>query len=107
MDINTPLPLSGALRLSGHDRHDFDLQHELGPRQLNDLHKRARRRRDPMAEIREMQENFYRAFYNAGETTRLRLNTLEDAVFGIRDRLATFEKRLFELEKKVNFPNAS
>ncbi len=60
--------------------------------------------RDELTEvIRDTETKLLKAFYGFAESTQQRL-TQHD---GYNERLATLERRLTDLEKRVNFPHAS
>jgi hypothetical protein len=49
--------------------------------------------------------NLLQAFYAFAKSNQERLTQTERDATAIKDRLATIEERLMDLERKVNFPN--
>ena len=56
--------------------------------------------------IRDTETKLLKAFYGFAESTQKRLSEGERTTSGVTDRLATLERRLTDLEKRVNFPDA-
>lgn len=68
---------------------------------LNDL-------RDELIEVmRDTETKLLRAFYNFAESNQKRLSEVERTDLGILDRLATIERRVTEVEKRLNTPPTS
>lgn len=57
--------------------------------------------------IRDMEANLLRAFYGYAETTQKHLTDLDRSDSGLRERLATVENRLLEVEKRLKMPPAA
>jgi chromosome segregation ATPase len=63
--------------------------------------------RDELIEaIHDAETKLLKAFYAFAETNQQRHTNLERSTNGLAERLATLERRVMDLEKKVNFPNA-
>lgn len=68
---------------------------------LNDL-------RDELIEvIRDTETKLLRAFYNFAESNQKRLSEVERTDLGILERLGTIERRVTEVEKRLNTPPTS
>ena len=68
---------------------------------LNDL-------RDELIEvIRDTETKLLRAFYNFAESNQKRLSEVERTDLGILERLGTIERRVTEVEKRLNMPPTS
>ena len=64
--------------------------------------------RDELIEaIRDVETKLLKAFYGFAESTQERISNNEGATDGLKNRLATLERRITDLEKRVNFPHAS
>ena len=64
--------------------------------------------RDELIEvIRDTETKLLKAFYGFAESTQQRLSEGERATSGLNERLATLDRRVTDLEKRVNFPHAS
>ncbi|MSO19723.1 MAG: hypothetical protein EXQ56_04555 [Acidobacteria bacterium] len=57
--------------------------------------------------IHDTETRLLTAFYGFGESIQKRTVIVENAQGGLTGLLATLDRRVTELEKKVNFPNAS
>ena len=63
--------------------------------------------KDELAEmIRDVETKLLKAFYGFAETTQKRLTENERATSGVADRIEIIERRVTDLEKRVNFPHA-
>lgn len=63
--------------------------------------------RDELVEmIHDTETKLLRAFYGFAETTQQRLTEGQQATSSLANRLAILERRMTDLEKQVNFPNA-
>jgi hypothetical protein len=56
---------------------------------------------------RDMQTELLKAFYSFAESNQKRLTEMEREGAGIKDRLATLESRLTEVERRLNMPPAA
>jgi chromosome segregation ATPase len=64
--------------------------------------------RDELSEaIHDTETKLLKAFYGFAESNEKRHVESERATNGLRERLATIEHRLTEVEKRLNFPQAS
>ncbi|MBI3896025.1 MAG: hypothetical protein HY313_08845 [Acidobacteria bacterium] len=64
--------------------------------------------RDELIEaIRDVETKLLKAFYGFAESTQERISNNEGATDGLKKRLATLERRITDLEKRINFPHAS
>jgi hypothetical protein len=57
--------------------------------------------------IHDSETRMLKAFYGFAEAIQKRTVNLENGIGGVTGLLATMDRRITELEKKVNFPNAS
>ena len=57
--------------------------------------------------IHDMETKLLTAFYGFAEATQKRMTNLEKSTGGLTDLLATLDRRVTDLEKRFNFPNAS
>lgn len=57
--------------------------------------------------IRATETNLLRAFFGYAETTQKHLTDLDRSDSGLRERLATVEDRLLEVEKRLKMPPAA
>ena len=57
--------------------------------------------------IHDTETRLLRAFYDFAETNQKRLGEVERTGLVIFDRLATMERRITEVEKRLNMPPAS
>jgi hypothetical protein len=57
--------------------------------------------------IHDSETRLLKAFYGFAEATQKRMDNTENAQGGLTGLIATLDRRVTELEKKVNFPNAS
>lgn len=57
--------------------------------------------------IRETETNLLRAFFGYAEATQKHLTDLDRSDSGLRERLATVEDRLLEVEKRLKMPPAA
>jgi hypothetical protein len=57
--------------------------------------------------IRDTETNLLRAFFGYAETTQKHLTDLDRSDSGLRERLATVEDRLLEVEKRLKMPPAA
>ena len=64
--------------------------------------------RDELVEaLHDTETKLLKAFYGFAEAAQKRMDNVENAQSGITGLIATLDRRVTELEKKVNFPNAS
>lgn len=64
--------------------------------------------RDELVElIHDTETKLLKAFYGFAESTQQRLSEGERATGSLNERLATLDRRITDLEKRVNFPHAS
>ena len=64
--------------------------------------------RDELIEvISDTETKLLRAFYNFAESNQKRLSEVERTDLGILERLATIERRVTEVEKRLNTPPTS
>ena len=64
--------------------------------------------RDELIEgMRDIETKLLKAFYGFAESTQKRVSEGERTSSGLTERLGTLERRITDLEKKVNFPHAS
>lgn len=54
--------------------------------------------------LRDSETKLLQAFYTFAESNQKRLSEVERENAGLKDRLATFESRLTEVEKRLNMP---
>ena|SRR5689334_12510068 len=60
---------------------------------------------DELMELfRDSQTELLKAFYGYTESTNLRLKGVDSSAVELKERLSVVERRLTELERKVNFP---
>ncbi len=64
-------------------------------------------REELLEAIHDTETRLLRAFYNFAETNQKRLAEVERTELVIVDRLATMERRLTEVEKRLNLPPIS
>jgi division protein CdvB (Snf7/Vps24/ESCRT-III family) len=57
--------------------------------------------------MRDIQTEMLKAFYSFAETNQKRLTEAEREAAALKDRLATVESRLMEVEKRLNMPPAA
>jgi tRNA A37 N6-isopentenylltransferase MiaA len=57
--------------------------------------------------VRDTETNLLRAFFGYAETTQKHLTDLDRSDSGLRERLATVEDRLLEVEKRLKMPPAA
>ena len=64
--------------------------------------------RDDLIEaIHDTETKLLTAFYGFAEATQKRMTNLEKTTGGLTDLIATLDRRITDLEKRVNFPHAS
>ena len=64
--------------------------------------------RDELIEVmRDTETKLLRAFYNFAESNQKRLSEVERTDLGILERLGTIERRVTEVEKRLNMPPTS
>ncbi len=54
--------------------------------------------------IADSETKLLKAFFSFAESNRARLTETERESAGLKDRLAILERRVFEVERKLNFP---
>ena len=64
-------------------------------------------REELLEAIHDTETKLLRAFYNFAESNQKRLSEVERTDLGILERLATIERRVTEVEKRLNMPPAS
>lgn len=57
--------------------------------------------------IREAETRLLQAFYSFAESNQKRMTETERETAALKDRLATVESRLMEVEKRLNMPPAA
>ena len=63
--------------------------------------------RDELAElIHDMETKLLTAFYGFAEATQKRVSLLENTTGGLTNLIATLDRRITDLEKRVNFPDS-
>ena len=55
--------------------------------------------------MRDIQTELLKAFYSFAESDQARLTQTERDSSGLKERIGILERRLTEVERKVNFPN--
>ncbi len=64
--------------------------------------------RDELTEVmRDIETKLLKAFYGFAEPTQQRLTQNEGVSHRLDERVATLERRVTDIEKRINFPNAS
>ena len=63
--------------------------------------------RDVLERVDDIGTKMLTAFYNGAETHGKRLSDLDSSDAALRSRLSTVEKRIMEIEKRLNFPPAA
>jgi tetrahydromethanopterin S-methyltransferase subunit G len=63
--------------------------------------------RDVVERLDDIGTKMLTAFYNVAETHGKRLSDLDSSDAALRSRLSTVEKRIMEIEKRLNFPPAA
>jgi hypothetical protein len=63
--------------------------------------------RDVVERLDDIGTKMLTAFYNVAETHGKRRSYLDSSDAALRSRLSTVEKRIMEIEKRLNFPPAA
>ena len=56
--------------------------------------------------IHDTETKLLRAFYGFAEATQKRMTIMENTTGGLTNLMATLDRRITDLEKRVNFPDA-
>ena len=57
--------------------------------------------------MRDMQTKLLKAFFGFAESAQARFRAEDDTEAGLKQRIATLEERLLEMERRVRFPPAA
>ena len=80
---------------------------ELRDHLVNAIRQSESNLRNEMTElIRDTETKLLKAFYGFAEATQKRMDNLENSQGGLTGIIATLDRRVTDLEKKVNFPKA-
>jgi uncharacterized protein YceH (UPF0502 family) len=108
-DLNSPATKGDLAQMKVELKADFRAE-------MKDLESRLEGKQDALEQrlvdrisesARDMETRILQAFYSFAESNQTRLTATEREAAAMKDRLASVESRITELEKRLNFPPAA